>query len=598
MATSTVAVAIAGIELTYETTCDREETIQPFRNLAGAPCAGAVGSGSPAQARRPTIDLNGTWEFQLDPAGQGETACWYLQATPLTNTIRVPGCWQAQGFGEPLGILRHSYCGPAWYRRAVTIPQQWKNKAIILHVGAALRQVQLFVNGSPAGEHDGFCTGFQFDITGQVKAGAVNVIVLRINNPGQVITNTPGQQVPCAPTGCINYLGNWGGIFGNVWLEAEDKLAIAQTHITPDLERERAIFRITVQDRRSVRPPARLSIEVNGRQQRRAYRAGQEVSGEGGGTNIVELTVEMPGAELWTPDNPCLYTARISLEGGGREIDAASERFGMREIKTRGDVLLLNGKPFLLRAYGDDHVWVRSGVPPASREYFLKQLRLTKSYGFNGIRFHSSVPVREVFEAADEVGMLIMAELPAAYAQYFMPFTNFYKAELTRVLDVYHNHPSFLSLALGDELLPRGNEQEKRAYVETIAEFYHYAKRLDPRRLILSNDGNRLPPSDLESARESLLLQKGSLNIPFIAHEFGGYYCSLPDVSLENHFDGVINPIWLATKREWLRTNGLATAYATYLRNSQRLLNVGRRVPDRNGAAQPGPQRLRVLADY
>ncbi|HZM04006.1 MAG TPA: hypothetical protein VFC44_13425 [Candidatus Saccharimonadales bacterium] len=541
-----------------------------------------------AAVDRSTIDLNGTWQFQLDPKDEGGAGLWYAKEAPLTDSIRVPGCWQAQGFGEPLGILRNSYCGPAWYRRTVGIPKQWEDKTILLHIGAAFRQVQLFVNGVHVGDHDGFCTGFQFDITDQVKPGAPNLIAFRINNPGQVITNGPGEQVPCAPTGSINYLGNWGGIFGNVSLEATETIAIAKTRITPDLEHERVIFKIMVQNRRPEPTRVRLAIKINNQKSGGEYQTSGELSVEGSGTNVLELTIEMPDAKRWTPDEPFLYTAGITLESHGREIDKVEERFGMREITTRADVLLLNGKPLYLRAYGDDSVWVRSGVPPASREDFLKQLRLTKSYGFNCIRFHSSVPVREVFEAADEVGMLIMAELPAAYSRYFLPFTNFYKAELTRVLDVYHNHPSFLSLAFGDELWPVGNEQEKKAYREAIAEFYYYAKKLDSKTLILSNDGNRLPPSDMESAREHVLMNEGSLNIPFILHEFGGYYCSLPDVSLWSKFDGVLIPTWLTAKEQWLRTNGLTKAYETYLENSQRLLNVGRKYQIEAARRNPG----------
>ena len=50
---------------------------------------------------------------------------------------------------------------------------------------------------------------------------------------------------------------------------------------------------------------------------------------------------------------------------------------------------------------------------------------------------------------ADEAGLLVMAELPVAYTQYFLPHKDFLRHELTRVLRAHRNHPSFLSLALG-----------------------------------------------------------------------------------------------------------------------------------------------------
>ena len=72
-------------------------------------------------------------------------------------------------------------------------------------------------------------------------------------------------------------------------------------------------------------------------------------------------------ARLWSPEQPHLYTAAITLQQGGRERDRVEERFGMRQLQTRGNVLLLNGKPLYLRGYGDDNIEVLTGFPPSSR---------------------------------------------------------------------------------------------------------------------------------------------------------------------------------------------------------------------------------------
>ena len=72
---------------------------------------------------RARIDLDGAWQFQTDPQQRGERERWAAaSATPLARTIQVPGAWQAQGIGEPAGILRHHYAGDAWYRRTVAVP--------------------------------------------------------------------------------------------------------------------------------------------------------------------------------------------------------------------------------------------------------------------------------------------------------------------------------------------------------------------------------------------------------------------------------------------------------------------------------------------
>ena len=104
----------------------------------------------------------------------------------------------------------------------------------------------------------------------------------------------------------------------------------------------------------------------------------------------------------------------------------------MRQLTTQGNVLLLNGKPLYLRGYGDDNIEVLTGFPPLAREVYLERLKQARSFGFNAVRFHSMTPPEEFFHAADEVGLLVMAELPAAYTQYVLPHRAFLRKELER----------------------------------------------------------------------------------------------------------------------------------------------------------------------
>src|SRR5215217_3025065 len=79
-----------------------------------------------SHAERGRIELNGTWDFKLDPQDQGLASRWPEGAAAFDRTIVVPGAWQAQGVGEPQGTLRHDYAGPAWYRRTVAVPAAWR----------------------------------------------------------------------------------------------------------------------------------------------------------------------------------------------------------------------------------------------------------------------------------------------------------------------------------------------------------------------------------------------------------------------------------------------------------------------------------------
>ena len=283
----------------------------------------------------------------------------------------------------------------------------------------------------------------------------------------------------------------------------------------------------------------------------------------------------MPGARLWSPDDPHLYTATVRLMEDGRERDRVEERFGMREVATKGHTLLLNGKPLYLRGYGDDNIEVLTGVPPASKDVYLERLRLARSFGFNAVRFHSMTPAPEFFEAADEVGLLVMAELPVAYTQYFLPHREFLKRELEGVLRAHRNHPSFLSLTLGNEfnLDWLKTDAERKEFQAGVDELYRLAKSIDPDRTVLSNDGLLLRPTDMAS------LYAGAPNdIPTVRHEFGSYYCSLPDPSLIPLFTGVMEPAWLEEKKTWVERSGLAAVYPEYCEEFPKAAAVGTQV--------------------
>ncbi|MCL4797726.1 MAG: hypothetical protein KJZ84_24390 [Bryobacteraceae bacterium] len=540
--------------------------------------AGCLAPGGQS-APRPSLDLNGAWQFQLDPNSQGEAARWHEGGVPLASTIQVPGVWQAQGIGAASGILRSHYVGRAWYKREVSIPADWAGKTVLLHVGGVVRQAAVFVNGQKVGEHEGFSTPFTVDVTSAVRPGAGNWIAFLVENPGQDVTESPDMQASPQVTGMFTYIGNWGGIHGKVHLEAAESSYIERVAITPQLASSQAVFRVHLRSRPGAASrAATVTVEAG---QARASASLRLLAGDATET---EILLPLPGARLWTPDDPFLYSATVRVQAEGLELDQFSTRFGMREITTRGNVLLLNGTPLYLRGFGDDNIEVLSGVAPASKQVHLERLRLARSFGFNAVRFHSMTPRQEYFEAADEAGILVMAELPVAYTMHFLPHKDKLRAELERILHAYRNHPSFLSLAFGNEfnLSWLKTEGERKEFLNTVADFYKLAKSIDPSRLILSNDGYVMRPTDMVS-----LFRDAPGDVPAVRHEFGNYYCSLPDPSLIPLFTGVLEPGWLHQKRAWIDASGLSGLYDRYLRNSWKLQQLGRKYQIENARRLP-----------
>jgi beta-galactosidase/beta-glucuronidase len=262
-------------------------------------------------AERSRIELNGTWDFKLDPQDQGLASRWPEGAAAFDRTIVVPGAWQAQGIGEPRGTLRHDYAGPAWYRRTVAVPAAWRGKLVTLRIGGAHRETTLFVNGQRIGEHSGFSAPFTFDVTDAVRPGGDNVIALRIANPGAVPLEGPREQKPVRPTGMLNYIGNWGGIYGNVELLAAERTSIDGVYVRPDVQRRAATFVVAVQNRDTRDYAGEVRVTVSPGVEGRA-----PLTVPAGGRSDAEVVVSIPDARLWSPEQPHLYTAAITLRQG------------------------------------------------------------------------------------------------------------------------------------------------------------------------------------------------------------------------------------------------------------------------------------------
>ena len=103
-----------------------------------------------------TISLDGKWDFATDPGKKGQDQQWYRPDVPLPSKrdIQVPGCWEAQGVGEP-GYSQPpairmawevanrpifaNYHGSAWYRKTITVPDNWQGNRIWIKFGGSTR---------------------------------------------------------------------------------------------------------------------------------------------------------------------------------------------------------------------------------------------------------------------------------------------------------------------------------------------------------------------------------------------------------------------------------------------------------------------------
>jgi beta-galactosidase len=527
------------------------------------------------RGERTVVSLDGKWDFQLDPQGTGRGAQWFAERVAFTNTIQVPGAWQAQGYGSDGEKLRHNYEGKAWYKRQVRLPRLAPGQRLFLCVGGVHRSAEVWVNGDRLGEHIGYLSPFEFELMPAVAANASATIALCVDGKQH-------WEADCL-TGCLDLIDEmftpWGGIWGHVWLE-----------LRPTAWLEDVVVRTASASTPTCEMTARVAGQKDTLQARLEVRSGRGVRHKGTpGTvephdGLLVARTEMPGAKLWSPEEPNLYVARVDLLRRGVVIDRVEVPFGLREIRIDGHDFYLNGKKLFLRGYGDDCIYPQTMVAPAEKEVYRRKLQAAKDHGFNFVRHHSHFLPPEYYAAADEVGMLVSPELPIAYQEYCAkaagPALELYKTEWATAIKRLRNHPSIFDWCMGNELYnstPIGPE------------LYRTAKALDPTRPVIDSDG--LPGSVLTGDADRATLDfysvqfdenalpldnpgKHHLNAaprkPVISHETGNYV-TVPHPDLIEQFRDNFKPFWLEPFRAKLEKLGLQAEARQWSLNSEKL---------------------------
>ena len=105
----------------------------------------------PDRFRPEWINLNGPWQFKMDPGSSGAEQNWQNNGTAFDKEILVPFCMES----SLSGIGQLDFMPAVWYRRAFSVPTEWTGKRILLHIGACDYSTRVYVNERPIFSHTG-----------------------------------------------------------------------------------------------------------------------------------------------------------------------------------------------------------------------------------------------------------------------------------------------------------------------------------------------------------------------------------------------------------------------------------------------------------
>src|SRR5690606_4340707 len=123
-----------------------------------------------------------------------------------------------------------------------------------------------------------------------------------------------------------------------------------------------------------------------------------------------EQNIAVPLPQLWSPENPYLYTAVSQIYEGDNLKDEVKTRFGIREIRYEANKgFSLNGQVRKFKGVCLHHDLGPLGAA-INTAALRRQLTILKDMGCDAIRSAHNMPSPEQLELCDEMGFMFLAE--------------------------------------------------------------------------------------------------------------------------------------------------------------------------------------------
>jgi beta-mannosidase len=437
------------------------------------------------------------------------------------SRVDVPGHWRSHP------ALAASD-GPVLYRRAFDAPRLDARRRAFAVFDGIFYDGDVWLDETYLGATQGYFVTHEFEVTEALRAGEHHLLAVEVGCSGGgaggtrralngVFADLPGnpgglwRPVRVVTTGPV-HVGR-ARVLCTEAGEARGRLVVALT-LDADLE---------VAGTGGAPLPARLAVRVDDAHGRILAEHARDVSLADGENHLsVDIDVERP--PRWWPrslgDQP-LCRVGITVDVHDETSDEVSVRTGFREVRAKRLQFSVNGEPLFL--HGASQGPVRTMLAEADAADFRRVVELALDAGLDLLRVHEHVSRPELYDAADEAGLLLWQDLPMR-GRYARTARGQATAQARAMVDVLGHHPSiatwcahdapYLEPAPGVASPPRGLRRRaaqaaslalpswnKDVLDRSVARALH---RADPSRPVLPHSG--VPPGPIVTTTDSHLV--------------------------------------------------------------------------------------------
>ena len=411
---------------------------------------------------RNVINLNQDWKFIQQDAGLPESlpADW--------QTVQLPHSWNAIDGQDGNGSYDR---GKYWYAKTFETPKQpLPGGKVFVEILAAGQQATVYVNGTEVTYHEGGYSTFRADITSLCKEEGENLLVVACSNEYKDSVYPQSADFTF-----------YGGLYRGVNL-----ISVPEAHfdleyyggpgiqVTPKpCDCGGATFEIVTYVKNTDENFTVLYSVLDAE--------GKEVASGCRPADSTGITLYVPDAKKWDIDSPYLYTVKAALQRRNETYDEISTRAGVRSFSCDPQKgFIINGKETPLRGVSRHQDMLYKGNALAKEDHY-RDAELIKELGANTIRLAHYQHNQYFYDACDELGFIVWAEIP--FISVFNKDPEAHQnciSQLKELIIQNYNHPSICFWGISNEILIGGISEK---LVENHKELNALAKELDPTRL-------------------------------------------------------------------------------------------------------------------
>lgn len=429
------------------------------------------------------LSLEGDWKFNFvvnhNERPAGFEAVGYDDSK--WEDFKIPGMWELNGHGDPtyknIGYAwstqfepnppyieeKNNYTGS--YRRTFDIPADWKGEQVIMHIGSATSNLEVWVNGKWVGYSEDSKDAAEFDITKYLKPGQKNLIAM------QIMRWCDGSYFEDQD------FWRFTGIARECYLMARPQAHIDDISIVPDLDAQYKDATLAIDVKTAGAKGQKVNLVLLDSKKNVVKEQQSVVAANGKATTKWDIVNPLK----WTAETPNLYTLRIDLlDKKGNVSESTSQQVGFRKVEIKNKQLCINGQPILIKGT-DRHELDPKGGYVVSVERMRQDLQIMKEHNINAIRTSHYPNDPRFYELCDQYGFYLVAEANLeshgmGYGEKTLAIRpEFYQTHLERNVQNYEiqkNHPSVIIWSMGNEA----------GYGENFDRVYDWLKAKDSSR--------------------------------------------------------------------------------------------------------------------